>query len=341
VRALQAVRVAAAIAALSAATLAARTAHADDTDADGNRQSAALALFQEGRRLVEAERYAEACPKFADSLKLDPGVGTMLNLAVCYERIGKTASAWSAYLDAAAAARDKGETERERVARARAAALDPTLSRVTILVAPAATGSDVDVRLDGTRIPQTLWGVATPVDAGTHDLRASAPGRVPWSTSIQVDADHPLVVAIPALEPEPLILSPSLSPPAVHETPRAPMHAADWHRPVALALGGVGIGALGAGVAFVVAANDRYVESTHASACNADNHCTAAGSRDRQIAFAYANVASASIAGGAVALVGAAVVWLTGSRAAPRSVRWTVLPTVGDRGWKFEVGGAW
>ena len=42
---------------------------------------AAEALFAEGKELMKAGRYQEACPKLAASLKLDRTVGTLMNLA--------------------------------------------------------------------------------------------------------------------------------------------------------------------------------------------------------------------------------------------------------------------
>src|SRR5687768_11915066 len=96
----------------------------------------ANALFDEGKRLMQSGKFAEACTKFADSQRLDPGVGTILNLAACYEKNGQTASAWSAYRAAAAAARDKGQSAREKAARESVARLEPGLLKVIVTVTP-------------------------------------------------------------------------------------------------------------------------------------------------------------------------------------------------------------
>src|SRR5690349_11155528 len=96
-------------------------------------KAAAEALFQQGHTLLIANKLDEACPKLAESLRLDVGLGTMLYLAECYERSGKTASAWAQFREAqATAAKDKDP--REKVARDRADKLEPNLSKLSIVV---------------------------------------------------------------------------------------------------------------------------------------------------------------------------------------------------------------
>src|ERR1700678_3583891 len=66
--------------------------------------AAAEALFDEGKALMAAGNYASACPKFAESNRLDEGIGTSLWLADCFEKNGQTASAWAEFRAAAALA---------------------------------------------------------------------------------------------------------------------------------------------------------------------------------------------------------------------------------------------
>jgi hypothetical protein len=47
--------------------------------------AAAEVLFRRGREAMEAKRYADALPSFAESQRLDPGAGTLMNLATCEE----------------------------------------------------------------------------------------------------------------------------------------------------------------------------------------------------------------------------------------------------------------
>ena len=84
-------RVATALATVAASLclLAGRSAGAEPRD-----PAAAEWLFREGRALMKKGDFAPACAKLAESQRLDPAVGTLMNLAECEERIGRTASAW-------------------------------------------------------------------------------------------------------------------------------------------------------------------------------------------------------------------------------------------------------
>src|SRR5262249_18357787 len=88
-RAVEAVRLGAACA--LAVTALAASASAEDP------RAAAQAAFVEGRRLADAGDFAAAATRFEESDRLDPALGTTLNLAACYERAGRLASAARAF----------------------------------------------------------------------------------------------------------------------------------------------------------------------------------------------------------------------------------------------------
>src|SRR5262249_18506399 len=73
---------------------------------------AAEAMFQEGKRLLSEGQTAEACARFASSFAIEASSGTLLNLALCHETQGKTATAWAEYRAAARLARSQGRDDR-------------------------------------------------------------------------------------------------------------------------------------------------------------------------------------------------------------------------------------
>ncbi|HEX7605043.1 MAG TPA: hypothetical protein VF316_25675 [Polyangiaceae bacterium] len=167
---------------LLCSTLLAATARAEGAGS----QAAAQALFDEGRKLMEAGKYADACPKLESSQKLDPGAGTLMNLAACYEKSGQTASAWVTYTDAASAAAgrhpDWVETARQHVAT-----LEPKLCKLTVDVRAKATG--LVVKRDGAVLPEGMAGAPIPVDPGKHTVEATAPGHAPFTVTIELMGD--------------------------------------------------------------------------------------------------------------------------------------------------------
>lgn len=180
----------------------------------GDDKAAAEVAFQDGRRLMTEGRYAEACPKFLASQRLDPGVGTLLNLGDCYEKNGQTASAWAQFIEAASEAHRLGDARREAAARGRAAALEGDLTRLTIAVsAAAAATAGLQIKRDGTLVDRALWGSPTPVDPGDCFLEATAPGRKKWGATVRIPVGGaPVTVEVPALESDPVAIAPMPSP---------------------------------------------------------------------------------------------------------------------------------
>src|SRR6266542_703624 len=151
---------------------------------DDRTKGTAEALFADGRRLVGSGEYAAACPKFAASQKLDPGVGTSLNLADCYERMGRWASAWAEFRSAASAAHSSGSRERAELAAGRARALEDRLSYLTITSAAPPAG--VVISRDGSPLEPAVLGTPIPVDPGSHTIEAAAAGKRKWSVAVEV-----------------------------------------------------------------------------------------------------------------------------------------------------------
>ena len=195
--------------------------------AQGSSAESALAeaLYRQGRQLMGDGKYGEACPKFAESYRLDPATGTLLNLATCHEGQQKLATAWLEYTEAASLARRDQREDRVRFAQERLAALEPKLARLTVDVPVAADIPALEVRVDGALVRAAARGVPTPVDPGLHQVEARAPGRKPWSQRVGVSLGTAnIVVTVPVLETEPAAtIAPSNAALAVGaSTPHAP-----------------------------------------------------------------------------------------------------------------------
>jgi hypothetical protein len=239
----------------------ARPASADDVPT-------ADALFREGRRLLKEHDYEHACPKFADSFRIDPSAGTLLNLARCHEEQGLTATAWGEYFAADRLARKQGRTNVSDAARARAADVEKQLIYVTIRVRVPLPG--LRIRRDDVPLDLSAVGAPLPVDPGRHALTVEAAGYETWSTTFEPTREG-VTIDVPELAreqpeapaPAPAPVSPVAPPvePLVPAPPSAPAvttEASGASRTRGYVAGGVGLVGLAAGSVFGVLALSDY-----------------------------------------------------------------------------------
>jgi hypothetical protein len=163
-------------------------------------QGAAQVLFDEGRKLMDAKSYGEACGRFEGSQRLDPQPGTQFNLAACYEKLGRLASAWFTYQEAAVASAAIGREGWAQKAKDKAAALDPRVPKLTILAIAPIPG--FEVHRDGAPVASGALGVALPLDPGEHVVDATAPKKNKWQQKITITEGQRLEVKIPPLTDE-------------------------------------------------------------------------------------------------------------------------------------------
>src|SRR4029077_5041037 len=176
--------------------------HMARADASPANQAAAQALFDQGRRLVDEGNYPEACPKFEASQRLDPGTGTLLNLATCNEHCGKSATAWTEFNEALSLAIRDGRRDRMSFAREHIANIEPQLPRLTVSVrAPGTEG--LSVTIDGAPLGRAAWDVKAPVDPGGHTIEATAPGKLPFRATVKLAPTESRAVEVPALDDNP------------------------------------------------------------------------------------------------------------------------------------------
>ena len=298
-----------------------------DHEAEGT--AAAQVLFEEGRAAVKQGDFADACPKFAESQRLDPGIGTLLWLGDCYENLGHTATAWATFKEAAAAAALRHDG-REQVARERIDKLEPRIPHLIVLVRGEAAIPNLEVQRDGVPVGHAQWGIAVPVDPGTHTIVARAPGHQEWSQTIRLPAGQSTMdVSVPELEAAPVPASPAA------EGPTAPVQAAPSSRwssqyTVAIATGAVAVVAVGLGTYFSFTAKSAYDSSNSGQPPHCvNNRCDPAGLHDRSDAFDKAAISTAMFVVSGVTLAGGALLYFTTASSPHPSVALAAGPSAG------------
>jgi hypothetical protein len=251
--------------------------------------------------------FVSACPKLAESQGLDPQVGTLLNLAYCYENSGKTATALSTWMEAASFAAEKKQQDREQFALDRARWLEPHLLRVVIRVAPQPVYDRIALTVDGAPFERSRWGVPTPMDTGEHELRADAPGRTSWSSRYSVEEGHVPSILIPVLAPIEApapqsghaVVSSGLERPGADSSGRRSARAGHVLSPYALVAGGIGVAAVAVGAGFGIAglvnvneaSSDRNCLPSACDAHEAENTRAKHDATAADVSFALAAVA--------------------------------------------------
>jgi hypothetical protein len=278
----------------------------------------AESLFRDGKQLMAEKKFEQACRMLAESQRLDPGGGTLLNLAACHEGQGKTASAWSDYQEALSTAKRDGREDRIRAATARIHALEPTLSTLSIV---ATAGDGLEVRVDGSVLPSVALGRPTPIDPGKHHVSASAPAHKPFDADVDVGPNgDKKVVTVPSLEAAPPTVSAGLPPPTatpVTTPPPAPKEEPSHgdsratRRLIGIVVGGVGLAAVGVGSAFGAMAIDKKSQSDADCGSAPPYRGTAAGAAANDDARTFGNLSTALVVGGLVFAGAGAVLFLT------------------------------
>ncbi len=262
-------------------------------------QAKALAdkLFTEAQADLSQGRHEQACNKFEQVIRLDDTLGGRLQLGICYEKINKLASASALYAEVERIGTPSA-VQKDRDAAAIATKLhkelEPRIPKLEIVVSAAIKSiAGVEIKQNGTNIPESLWNNPIPVDIGMHHIEVSAPGREPWKTDIEVkENDQPV--------PKPLKLE--VQPPGGPlpqqraSTPSSPARTAGFVG-IAVGVAGVGIGAV-----FGALAITKNQQSTEGGHCLPNNVCDEVGKPLRNDALMLANGSTAAFIAGGVLL---------------------------------------
>ena len=282
--------------------------------------AAAEALFQEGRTLFQEGKFAEACPKLAESQRLDPATGTLLTLALCHEGEGKLASAWAEFTDVEGRSQREGRDDRVKIAREHASALRPRLSTLAVDVPPeVAQTPGLELKVDGVALGSGSFGAAVPVDGGEHRVEATAPGKAPWQTTAAVKPESDAVrVSVPLLVDAPATGAaappPGSTPPG--EAPKDSVDDGSGMRIAGLVTAGAGAVLLGVGTYLAFDAQGDYDDA--AEKCT-NGVCPSEPYQATEDARSQGAMATYFIIGGGAALATGVVLFFTAPKGSKES----------------------
>jgi hypothetical protein len=322
-------------------------------------KAAAETHFQRGKAQLEEGRLEEACGQFEASQKLDPAVGTLLFLGDCYERRGQTASAWATFEEASSQASRQGQTQRQRIAGVRAAALVPQLSTLTIVVERITAGSQLQLRRNGAVIPPQSYGTALPVDPGPHRVEASAPGYESWATEVTVPGQASAVtVRVPALaettttggsgddatsQPAGASVGPAMGTRPSQDGPDSATTGPNPWLVTGVVVGAAGVGGLIAGTVFGLLAQSSNDDSL--DSCRTDTLCDPTGVELREDAQDQATISTVGFVAGGVLLAGGVALIIVGASAGDgtnaEQAELAIVPTMIAGPMGLSLRGSW
>ncbi|MEP7121305.1 MAG: hypothetical protein ABJE95_10365 [Byssovorax sp.] len=281
----------------------------------------AESLYQDGLMLMDAGSFAQACPKFVESQRLDPASGTQIALAKCYDKAGKTASAWALYKDVAFAFKKAGNAAGEKAATDKSSELEKKLSKLQINAAGDAPG--LVIRRDGEEVGKAVLGTPIAVDPGAHVIEATAPGYQVWQTTVQIGKENDnQAVNIPALTMAP--------------------KKANTLRTVSYVVGGVGVAGLVVGGIFGgLAASGKSKLKTE---CPGNACTTTTAADDLASTKGKATISTIGIAVGGAALATGVVLFIVSGKSdsgeAKPAPAAAFVPVFGPQGGGFSFNGS-
>jgi hypothetical protein len=318
---------------VSAALVAAVLASSAPSMVYAQNKAAAVQLFDEAKKLMDAGNFAEACPKLEASRNMDPTAdGVVLRLAACYQGMGRWASAWSLYRESLVRAEKAKRADRIAASKKGIAETEPKLSYVTVNVPASSRIEGLELKWDDKPLEPGALGIAIPVDPGNHVLVATAANRKEWRAEVTLSSsgekksvDVPLLeeAASPAAPPPsaqaPAPVATPAPPPAEQPTP-PPSNTAAY-----VALGGGALllaGGIGSYFVARTARDDYFAECAQQVAVTCDNPS------GRQRVRTWEAVAFAA-GGVGLAALGVGVVLLSTGSGKDKRAALTATPTVG------------
>jgi serine/threonine-protein kinase len=305
--------------------------------ASADNKTKADELFKQAKKLMAEKRFSEACPKFEDSYKLDPGIGGELNIGKCYEEWGKLGRAYRAYVDAEKQAKAASDN-REAKIHELVVAIEPQVPRLTIHVPADADTDGLKVAIDG-------------VDVGTEELAKPqlvdpGPKNVEYSTTAQPKRSKLVPVERGGTSDITLELPKRKTTPVVdHDKDKDhPVVAAEspghTQRIAGIAVGGAGVVLIGVASVITLSARSKYNDALAMHCMNMTNMCDGQGLTDTHDARHTANIATVVGAVGVAAVVGGVVMYVIAPKAAAGGEHaYYLVPALTNESAGFAFGG--
>lgn len=279
----------------------------------------------------------EACSKLTESQRLDPGGGTLLNLALCHTKQGKIATAWTEFREARAIAKRDNRPDRESAADGEISKLEPQLFKISVVVPEEVKIPGMTIEIDGLPLPEAAWGTPFPVDPGTRIIRVRAPSYREWKGTVEASSTAGTAnVNVPNLDREgigkgdvvPLPTGTSTvgnPPPGPTSTGPAPDAPSSGLRTGGFVVGGLGLALVGVGAvtgAMAIAKGNKASEA----GCR-DSFCPdpeALKTSDQGLVLA--NVSTATFAVGLAGVAAGTIMILVAPKKAPVQAAISVGP---------------
>lgn len=280
-------------------------------------------LFNEGVTSMKTGDFAAACPKIAESQRLEPRPGTLFTLAECHFHEGRVATALARYDEYLREFERMGEDERRRqrgrdaVARRRKDELGPRVPKLKLIL-PSGAPEGTRIRKGTVWLTQASIGVELPMDPGKHQFVVVTPDGSERAFELELREGKPaeLVLELPRATPRPKADSKKSAPAQVsHQRKRAsmPRHAAK-DRTLAYAAFGVGAAGLAVGITAGVLVFSKRATIEDNCGIGGDEHaCNSAGKDAADSAQRFALISNLGFAVGAVGVGAGTVLFLSAS----------------------------
>ncbi len=305
-------------------------------------------LFKSAKKLMAEKKYKDACPKFEESDKLDPGIGVELNLGKCYEDWGKLGKAYHAYTDAEKKAKDAND---DRVTKIHdlVQKLEPQVPRLVIHIPPGSNTKGLTVAIDGVTIGKNELDDPQLVDPGPKQVVYSVDGAPTKTKLVAVErgGTSEVTLELPHAKGEPVAdgdakptPTPKPKPNPSDDAETEPDTTGHGQRVAGVAVASVGVVAMGVSAYLGLKARSKYNDALAAHCMGMTNACDAQGLTDTHDARSAANTATIIFAVGAAATITGIVVYVIAPRAASSTEHaFYVVPTTSSEGAGFAFGG--